>query len=736
MSKLSLSVLGSFSASLDERPLTQFRTKGVLALLIYLACQPELHQREQVMTLLWPGLPQKSAQGSLRQTLYLLRQAIPELLSQDGHSAVPFLLADRQTVQINPNGRYDLDLRTFTKLLKENESSWPEAIDLYRDDFLADFYLPDSAPFEEWSHAYRSSLKRQMLTALQTLTEQQLSRGDLNQAELYARRQIEIDNLQELAHQQLIEILAREGRRIDALTHYRNLTQLLETELAVEPSTETQDLFEAIRAGDLDKIKKDRGDRVIIALSPPSAVTKPSPHYLPTQPTPFIGRKADLNVLDNLIASPGIRLVNIVGPGGIGKTRLAIACAKRQLMKNQSPNETIRQRFPDGVFLVPLAAVTTIEHIAPSLAKALNFQFQGNEPLEQQMLNYLRQKKLLLIFDNFEHLLAGVGLLSDILATAPDICILVTSRERLKLQAEHVYTIQSFEYREWQSVTEAEEDAVVQLFQSNARRVLPEFVLKPEHLTPLWQICQLVQGMPLGIVLAAAWMGLLSPAEIAVEIRSSLDILKADYSDLPLRQQSMRTVLHTTWERLTPSEQTIFGQLSLFHGGFSVEAARAVTGTSLHALLKMVEKSLLFRSGTGRFEVHELLRQFAAEQLSLSPNEQNAASERHVVYFCQRLQNYESDLKGTRAIISLVEIDIDIENNLAAWKWAVNHKQYALIRQAIFSLATFYLVYGRFQVGLKIFESTEKSIVKNLAPVPSADADRLLVIVCLLSLAV
>ena len=629
MPKLSLSVLGSFAASLDERPLTQFRTKSVQALLVYLTCRPERHLREQLMTLLWPELPQKSAQGSLRQTLYLLRQAIPELLSQDGSSAVPLLLVDRKTVQINPNGRYDLDMRTFTELLKEDESRWSEAVDIYRGDFLADFYLPDSAPFEEWAHARRNRLKRQMLTTLQSLTEQQLSSGNLNQAELYARRQIKIDNLQELAHQQLIEILARDRRRVDALTQYESFAQLLQTELAVEPSAETQDLYEAIRVGDLEKIRKDRSDVVIVTPTPPSLVTKPPPHYLPTQPTPFVGREADLNALDNLLANPDIRLVTIVGPGGMGKTRLAIACAERQLMANQSSNEIVHKRFPDGVFIVPLAAATTIEHIAPLLAKALNFQFQGNKPLEQQMLNYLRQKKLLLLLDNFEHLLAGVGLLSDILAGAPDVCILVTSRELLKLQAEQVYSIQGFDYHEWQSVAEAEEDAVVQLFQSSARRVLSEFVLKPEHLTPMWQICQLVQGMPLGIVLATAWIELLSPAEIAAEIQSSLDILEVDYSDLPLRQQSMRAVLRTTWERLTASEKTTFGQLSLFHGGFSVEAARAVTGASLHTLIKLLEKSLLFRSGTGRFEVHELLRQFAAEQLSHSPNEQNAASERH-----------------------------------------------------------------------------------------------------------
>ena len=252
MVTLSLAFLGPVLTTLDDQPLTRFRSKIAQALLIYLACQPEqAHRREHLMTMLWPGLPQRSAQATLRQNLYLLRKAIPEVPARDGHGSVPLLIADRQTVRINPAGEYQLDLLTFAKLLKKGRDGWPEAVALYRGDFLADFYLPDSAPFEEWVLARRADLRRQALEALDTLTRLAIEEGYYPSAERFARQQLRIDNLQESGHQQLIEILALGGQRTAALNQYELLQQLLQHEVGVEPSSEVMALQRRILAGEL-----------------------------------------------------------------------------------------------------------------------------------------------------------------------------------------------------------------------------------------------------------------------------------------------------------------------------------------------------------------------------------------------------------------------------------------------------------------------------------------------------
>ncbi|MCP4426196.1 MAG: hypothetical protein GY803_17030 [Chloroflexi bacterium] len=251
MSPLSLSLLGPFQALLNERPLTQFRTNKVQALLIYLAVESGCScQREALMALLHPDLPQESAQVNLRQTIYQLRKTIPELAVREGEQTAPFLLTNRRTVQINPAVAYELDVAAFTNLLhnvakhehadlltcSSCRERLRQAANLYRGDFLIDFYLPDSSAFEEWALARREGFRRQALDALDTLTAIHIRQGIYDQAEVFARRQLEIDNLRESAHRQLMEILARNGRRRAALSHYETCRQLLQDELGINPS--------------------------------------------------------------------------------------------------------------------------------------------------------------------------------------------------------------------------------------------------------------------------------------------------------------------------------------------------------------------------------------------------------------------------------------------------------------------------------------------------------------------
>ncbi|UCC64798.1 MAG: tetratricopeptide repeat protein, partial [Anaerolineae bacterium] len=428
---------------------------------------------------------------------------------------------------------------------------------------------------------------------------------------------------------------------------------------------------------------------------PPSAPAVPS--NLPPQPTPFIGREEELAELDDLIADPDLRLVTIAGPGGMGKTRLAIAAAERQL----EATEDGAPRFPQGAFFVPLAALSSTEYIVPAVAEALSFPLRGEEgetrAPKEQVLDYLREKQLLLVMDNFEHLLDGADLVTDILQEAPDVQVLVTSRERLLLREEQMYPIRGLEFPDWETPEDAAEYTAARLFLQSARRVRPDFELVADDPTYLTRICRLVEGMPLAVELAAAWVDTLSLADIAAEIQRSLDFLETEWRDVPARHRSIRAVFDTSWQQMDQMEQAVFPQLSVFRGGFSREAAEQIGTThdgspaSLRLLLRLTNKSLLQYDRTrDRYDIHELLRQCGAEKLAASPEAEAAVRDRHSAYFCAALQRWEADLKGSRTQEALDEIDADIDNMRAAWEWAARQGQVSQLDQAMDGLCLFY----------------------------------------------
>jgi predicted ATPase len=341
--------------------------------------------------------------------------------------------------------------------------------------------------------------------------------------------------------------------------------------VAVQPSAETESLYQAIRAGQLDRAVSggEQGSRT------DSHPRIPSPrHNLPLQPTPFIGRKTELAVMDKWMDDQTSRLVTIVGPGGIGKTRLALACGDHQL--------TAGTRFPNGIFFVNLALLNEADQIIPTLAGVLDFQLQsrqdGHSP-QQQLLDYLRPKRLLLLLDNFDHLLSppvspsvegirrGAELVADILQAAPEVQILVTSRERLHLRTEQVYPIEGLEFPDWETPEDAAGYTAVQLFLQSARRNQPDFALRDgADLTNLAHICCLVAGMPLALELAASWVDMLPLAEIAAELQKGLNFLETDMQDIPERHRSIRAAIDYSWHKLDEKERDIFAKLSVFRG--------------------------------------------------------------------------------------------------------------------------------------------------------------------------
>jgi predicted ATPase/predicted Ser/Thr protein kinase len=441
-------------------------------------------------------------------------------------------------------------------------------------------------------------------------------------------------------------------------------------------------------------------------------------HNLPAQPTPFVGREGELTELARLLADPGVHLLTILGAGGMGKTRLALEAGAAQL-----------DGFAHGVYFVPLAPLRSVEAIGPAVADSVGFSFRADaeggaqaDP-RRQLLDYLQSKHLLLIMDNFEHLPDGAEWVTAILETAPDVKVLTTSRTRLNTQGEQVFYLGGMEFPDWETPEDALEYSAVKLFLQSARRVQPGFELQADDLRYISRICRLVQGMPLAILLAAAWVGMLSPAEIAAEIGKSADFLATDLRDVPERQRSVRAVFDYSWNLLTAREREVFQALSVFRGGFARQAAQEVADAGLRELMALVNKSLLHRTPTGRYEIHELLRQYAAEALDQSPTASAAARDRHSVYYTAALAQWMEDVQGPRQRAALEEMSVEIENARAAWNWAVGQAHVDQLNRAADGLFYFYWQRVRFQEGESAFREAAERLAALVSQSPDVPGD-------------
>jgi predicted ATPase/DNA-binding CsgD family transcriptional regulator/Tfp pilus assembly protein PilF len=475
------------------------------------------------------------------------------------------------------------------------------------------------------------------------------------------------------------------------------------------------------------------------------ASTGRPPHNLPLPPTPFIGREPELAALASYLTDPATHLITISAIGGMGKTRLALAAAQAQVNSQQRPHP-----FPHGVYFVSLADLESAERLVPAMAAAIGFGFnEGSEP-ETQLLRYLSQKGMFLVLDNFDQVTAGVNLVNEILQTAPAVKLLVTSRTRLNLQGEQLFPISGLDFPDEEraadkiSLKQLAGYSAIQLFRQCARRSQPDFTLTTANRSDIVAICRLVQGMPLGIVLAAAWLGTLSLPEIAAEMGQDLDFLASDMLDMPGRQRSLGSAFDHSWCMLSRQEQAVFACLSVFRGGFSREAAQAVAGASLRDLQTLLNKSLLYRSPAGRYEIHKLLQQFAAEKLdsllavdtaavSHNAKETQPVSQivsgvygRHSAYFAAYLQEQGAKWRATWQFETFKAITQEIDNIRQAWSRAVAEPEPALVQKMAAELFWYYDRQSQFNEGRELFRLAIDRFCPSRQPATSWQAGLLL----------
>ena len=409
-------------------------------------------------------------------------------------------------------------------------------------------------------------------------------------------------------------------------------------------------------------------------------------HNLPHAAAPFVNRVSEIAELSHRLNDPECRLLTLIGPGGIGKTRLATRLAADNT-----------DQFNDGVYFVPLQSLDSPEFIVSSIADALGFQFGSAGDLKQQLFQYLHEKTLLLLLDNFEHLLDGADLLTEVLDAAPGVKLLITSREVLNLQEEWLFSVRGLHYPKIED-EEPGAYSAVQLFIERARRVRGNLAPADEQAGVI-RICQLVEGMPLALELASTWTKTLQTDEIASEIQRNIDFLSTSLRNVPERHQSMQAVFEQTWRRLSDEERRVFQAVSVFSGGFRREAAEAVAGVSLRILSDLVDKSLLTRAPDGRYQIHELLRQYAQAQLETNPDEAVHIHVLHAIYYLEIAEAAQARWDSPTVDTAVEQLDMEYDNMRAVLYWVVSGGNATIGLQLAGSLWRYWTMGGKGKEG-------------------------------------
>ncbi|MDP9351471.1 MAG: NB-ARC domain-containing protein [Chloroflexota bacterium] len=571
-------------------PVTDFRSQKALALLVYIAVEADLpRRRERLAALLWPDSDEESARHSLRQVLSNLRQLL------DDKEAVPsHLIVTRDSVQFDVSSDHWLDIAEYTRLLdtcqhhrhRRVQNCKPcierleRTVALYRGDFLQQFFLSDSAEFEEWATIKREQLQRRALAALETLATTYENRGDCERARAAIWRQVELAPWYEEAYRHLMRLDCILGQPSAALAQYDCCRQALSQALGVEPSEETTALYKQIRAGKCP--------------TPPTPSICPGLHNLPAPTSTLVGRETELAVLSELMDDPTRRLIVLTGPGGIGKTRLALQAVLDHL-----------ESFSDGVFMVSLSHLQEPHLVGATIAQALGIGEDGGRSVLEQLKGYLAPKQLLLLLDNFEHVIASAPVVSELLMAAPGLEVIVTSREVLHLYGEHEFPVPPLAVpAATDNVRRSDPRAVsdysaVGLFVQRALAARPDFQLREVNAAAVAEICGRLDGLPLAIELAAARVRLFTPQAMLEPLDARLDWLTGGPRDRPTRQRTLRATIDWSYSLLEPGEQLLFSQLAVFAGGWTLDGAAAVcqdedaTPHVLDGMASLLDKGLL-----------------------------------------------------------------------------------------------------------------------------------------------
>jgi predicted ATPase len=608
-----------------------------LLLLAYLTLEGP-QPRRHIAELFWPTAADHMK--SLTVLLTQLRQGAPGVVEADDKKVSTAVSSDvMQFLTCVEGGRYE------------------EAINLYQGSFLEGFYLHDwSEELEEWVYKTRELLADRARHALLALAQREASRQNFFEAGSFAER----------------AYLLKGAAPLEP----KDISQLYTLLLAGDNPHATK-LREEAEEFDLTLVASTDEARATFGTTA-KKITAQKKSSLPKASTSFVGRDLELIALTNLLLEPKCSLVTLLGPPGVGKTRLALQLAQQENLG----------AFKDGIYVIFLETLTQADQLPMRIAEVLGIQFQGKEtPLEQLQI-FIKDRDMLLVLDNFEQLSQDATLLSELLRACPNLKLLVTSRERLRLEEEQLFLLSGLSLAQVDtSLQDAERYDAINLFVQRAKKVKANFTLTPENAASVIKICGLVEGLPLGVELAAAWVRVLSCEDIVRELEISLELLSTPNRNTLERHKSIRAAFDSSWKLLTAKEQTALSSLSVFEGGFTRSAASEVAAVSLTTLASLLDKSLL-RSTGERFEQHPLLRRYGFEKLEES-GEGESVARRHSEFFLKFAETLEPFLVGIkqketvdalgrdhdnlRAVLNRAQLQNDVETGLrlgaALWRF-------------------------------------------------------------------
>ena len=612
---LAVSLLGSFQIKQAEQVVTDFRYGKVRALLAYLMVEQQLtHHRDFLTSLLWPEQNEKKARHSLRQALSTLRRALG-----DDNGKSPTLIANRSTVQVNPESETRLDVQEFEELLTECERHSHadaktcaecmeyrrEAMTIYQGDFLKNIILEDCPEFEEWIWWKREKLSRLAMDALVHLTQYHERRNELSLARYYAQYQLDLEPWREEAHRHLMRILVHSGERSAALKQYEICCRILKSDLDVEPDEKTQQLYQKIR----------------------HAATAPQVNY-PIPLTPLVNRNEELAEISLMLTEPNRRLITLVGPSGIGKTRLSLEIAKNK------QNASL-----DGVYFVPLDTVHHANEAWVAIADIVGFTevsqsstVQNTRVNIKKLIDYLSQQEMLLILDNFEQVEHGEEVIAQILRGSDNVKLIVTSRTYMNSPWESVLELEGLAVPPIDDVTDSYENNVdrhedieaysaIRLFIQSAQRVHRSFTLDTlsnDEKSAMIEICQAVGGMPLAIELAASLVRVSPCRQILQGIKNNLAFLRTNSTHYPERHRNIQQIFQKTWDALSTNERRLLEALvyAFPRVSFDLEDAEILgIGATFHSMTQLVDKCLIRCNRDGEYTIHELLCRYILEEV-------------------------------------------------------------------------------------------------------------------------
>ncbi|MCB0027957.1 MAG: tetratricopeptide repeat protein [Anaerolineales bacterium] len=707
MKLLQLQTLGSFVVLVQGAPVTQFRSDKIRALLLYLALESgRVHHREFLAELLWPEMVRTISLRNLRKSLSRLRQTLGAAASEE------LLITTRQTISLDP-GKVAVDLLDFSGLLAAAGRHHHEtllgcpvclqrldhAVSIYNGPFLQSFHLADTPLFNDWLHGQREAAQQQYLQALASLTAAAIERSDWAAGLRYGQLQISCEPWHEAAHCQLMQIHAGMGQPGAVQRQFESCRRLLQEALHVSPAPATVALYQQL-----------------VAARTPAPVQEagPQPLRLPRQFTSFIGRTEALAEIDSRLDNEACALLTLLGPGGIGKTRVAIETARRRAL-----------RYRHGVLFVSLESIRDPVDIPDAILKALDLPLGNSGDSQSLLLNYLREKDLLLVLDNMEHLLAGAALILKLLQAAPAVKILVTSRMTLNLRAEWLYELGGLPTSSGRAAAYAP-SAASHLFLDRLAQVNDLDSLSKTNLANITHICQLVEGLPLAIELAASQARFQGIDQVAAALTDSMDAIETTMIDVPDRHRSMRALFAYSWQMLDEAERKMLLGLSIFEGGFAAEAAADIVAASVSQLDALQEKSFLQQSAEKRFAMHAILRQYVREAAAAAGLLEPMQA-RHSAYYLNHLAQNVQAMVGAQGEAIMGQLQHELANILLAWQHACEKGQLASLDKCQFALAQLLHLRGLTAIGERAFAAAIAALAgRRLTASPDEIVNRLL----------